>query len=276
MRHKFLAIFVLLLAAAVFSPLENRIQAERVRMKYSGAQVSLSLREKLGQGTAVALLAGFRGVVADFLWIQNQDYFVKQEWVPMYRNIELVTTLQPQSTLFWDSGAWHMAWNIGYSVSKDPKNANEAQGIRRQREWHLSARDFLLRGIENIPQRYDLYFMLGWLYKEKLAKDCGDDDECQRAAHCEVAEYFRRAAEFADAPTYVGRECAMALETCGQLREAYVYWKMLWQSDRHTPHQVWSVIERNINRLEMQLDKQTLPEPDRVPRNSDGSLRVPS
>ena len=273
MRHKCLAILVLVLAAVVFSPLENRIHTERVRLKYGGAQVSLSLREKLGQGTAIALLAGFRGAAADFLWIQNSEYFVKNEWVPMYRNIELVTMLQPQSTMFWDMGAWHMAWNIAYSVSKDPKNENGAQGIRREREWHQKARDFLLRGIENVPDKWDLYFPMAWLYKEKLAADCGFDAECQREALCKAAEYFGRAAEFPDAPAYIGRACAMALEKCGRGRDAYEYWKTLWNMDRQTAHQEWSVIERNLKRLE---DELAIPEAERVPRNPDGSLRVPS
>jgi tetratricopeptide (TPR) repeat protein len=272
MRHKLLAILTLVLAAVLFSPLEKRIHAERVRMKYGGTQVSLSLREKLGQGTAVALLAGFRGVVADFLWIQNAGYFEKKEWLPMYRNIELVTTLQPQATMFWETGAWHMAWNIAYSVSKDPKNENEAQGIQREREWHQKARDFLLRGIENIPNRDELFFTLGWLYTRKLAKDCGEDADCVRAAYCKAAEYYGRAAGFPKAPTYNGREYARALEKCGRVRDAYEYWKKLWHMDRATQGQVWSDIERNIKRLE---DELAIPEAKRVPRNPDGSLQVP-
>jgi hypothetical protein len=275
MRHKLLAILVLVLAAVLFSPLENRIHAERVLKKYGGAQVSLSLRERLGQGTAVALLAGLRGVVADFLWIQNANYFTKNEWVPMCRNIELVVTLQPQSTTFWEQGSWHMAWNIGYSVSQDPKNANNAQGIRREREWHQKARDFLLRGIENIPQQHDLYFSLAWLYWTKLAKDCGEDADCQRAAYCKAAEYFGRAAEFPDAPMYIGRAYARALEKCGRVSDAYEYWKILWNVDHQTTYQMWTEVERNIKRLE---DELAITEDRRVPRKADGSgsLQEPS
>jgi tetratricopeptide (TPR) repeat protein len=272
MRNKLLAILVLVLAAVLFSPLENRIHAERARMKYGGAQVSLSLREKLGQGTAVALLAGFRGVVADFLWIQNSGFFERKEWVPMYRNIELATTLQPQATLFWESGAWHMAWNIGFSVSKDPKNENAAQGIRREREWHQKARDFLLRGIQNIPNNDQLLFALGWLYTRKLAKDCDGDADCERAAYCKAAEYYDQAAKLPGAPTYNGRECARAWEKCGQVWDAYKYWRKLWNMDRSTPRQVWTEIEKNIKRLE---DELAIPEANRAPRKPDGTLREP-
>ncbi|MGD0016932.1 MAG: hypothetical protein ABSC38_05385 [Verrucomicrobiia bacterium] len=272
MGHKFLAILVLVLAAVAFSPLENRIRMERERLKYGGAHVTLPLREKLGQGTAVALLAGFRGVTADFLWIRNQFYFEREEWVPMYLNLEMVTTLQPLSTPFWDQGAWHIGWNIAYSARKDPKNANEAQGIRREREWHQKARDFLLRGIQNIPNDWDLYFCMAWLYDHKLASDCAGDAECQRAAHCKAAEYFRRAAEFSDAPPWVGRECARAMESCGQVREAYEYWKTLWPKAFKTKQQIPSMIEREIKRLEVKL---AIPKAERLPRNRDGSLRVP-
>ena len=273
MGHKFLAILVLVLAAVAFSPLENRIRIERERLKYGGAHVALPLREKLGQGTAVALLAGFRGVTAAFLWIQNAFYFERGEWVPMYLNLELVTTLQPLSTPFWDQGAWHIGWNIAYSARKDPKNANEAQGILREREWHQKARDFLLRGIQNIPNDWDLYFCLAWLYDSKFVSDCAGDAECRRAAYCEAAEYFHRAAEFPDAPPHVGRECARAMENCGGVREAYEYWKFLWPKAFKTPHQIPSIIEREIKRLEVEL---AIPPAERVPRKPDGSLRDPS
>ena len=101
---------------------------------------------------AIALLAGFRGVVADFVWIQSHGYWEKKEWLRQYRDMEVVAMLQPLSTLFWDTGAWHMAWNIGYAVSVDPSNRTAAEGIKRQREWWDKARDFLQQGIENVPE----------------------------------------------------------------------------------------------------------------------------
>jgi tetratricopeptide (TPR) repeat protein len=257
MRTILIVALVLIVPAALLSPLERAIDAQRVRMRYGGARVTLDMRDRLGQGMAIGLLAGFRGVVADFLWIQNQGFWQDKEWLRMYRNMELVTTLQPQSILFWDTAQWHMAWNIGYAVRVDPKNRTQAEGLKREREWQEKARDLLARGIENIPNRYELYFSMAWLYAEKF-KDV-----------CKAAEYYEQAARFADAPSYVGRFYARALERCGRTTEAYEYWKHLWFQERNRPYQLGSVLEREIKGLEDQLN---IPNDQRVfPRPTPGA-----
>jgi len=261
MKGRLLGILVLIMPVIALVPVERRIHAERTRLKYGGARVSLAMRDRISQGMAIGLLAGFRGVVADFVWIQNQGFFERREWLRMFRNIELVTTLQPQSVSFWNSGQWHMAWNIGYAVSVDPANRTEAVGIKRSREWHERARTFIERGIENVPNRYDLYFTMAWLYDQKLIKDCGDDAACKQERQCKAAEYFEMAAQFPDAPPHIARQWARSVEKCGDVQRAYVIWKTLWSADRSKPHEMWNVIEREIKRLE---DVLNIPDNQRV------------
>jgi hypothetical protein len=251
MRNRIFSFILLLAIGLALLPLENSVRAERIQLKYGGARVSIKLREAIGQNLAIALLAGMRGVVADFLWINSHGYWEKKEWLRQYRNIEVVATLQPQALMFWDLGQWHMAWNIGYGVLSDPKNRTKAEGIKREREWHEKAREFIERGIENIPNRYDLYFTMGWLYYEKLSKDC-DQPPC-REAFCKAVEYFRKAASFPDAPQFVMRFYPRALEKCGQTEAAYEEWKRLWFLDHAKVQQSWSIIEREIRRLETEL-----------------------
>jgi hypothetical protein len=233
-------------------PMENSIRRQRLRLKYGGARVTFALREAIGQNLAIALLAGLRGVVADFVWIQSHSYWEKKEWLRQYRDMEIVSALQPQSILFWDLGSWHMAWNIGYGALTDPNNRTRAEGIKRERDWHQKAREFLERGIENVPNHYDLYFYMGWLYYEKLSQDC-DAPPC-REALCRAAEYFRQAASFPDAPQYVARMYPRALEKCGDDQAAYEEWKRLWFQDHTKVEQLWSVIEREIRQLENRLN----------------------
>ena len=240
-------------------PLESSMRTERLQMKYGGGRVTFQLREAIGQNLAIALLAGMRGIVADLLWIQSHGFWEKHEWLRQYRNIEVVVTLQPQSVMFWDLGQWHMAWNIGYGAFSDPNNRTRAEGIKREREWHQKAREFLNRGIENIPNRYELYFTMAWLYFEKLSKDC-DDPPC-RDAYCKSAEYLQKACSFPDAPQFVPRLYARALEKCGDLGAAYEEWKHLWFLDHSRTEQAWSIIEREIRRLEDELQ---IPDAQRV------------
>ena len=251
MRTKLLVAIVLFGTGLILVPMENAVRAQRLRMKYGGARVTFELREAIGQNLAIALLAGMRGVVADFLWLNSHTFWEKKEWLRQYRDLEVVVTLQPQSVLFWDLGQWHIAWNIGYGSLSDPKNRTKAEGIKREHEWHQKAREFLERGIENIPNKYDLYFAMGWLYYEKLSKDC-DEPPC-RDALCRATEYFGKAATFREAPQFVPRVYARALEKCGDLRAAYEEWKHLWSLDHSKTQQAWSVIEREIRRLELEM-----------------------
>lgn len=255
-RRTIFAAMVVVVPAWLMIPLENRIHAGNVQLRYGMAQVTRELRDRIGQGMAIALLAGFRGVVADFVWIQSTDYWMKKEWLRQYGNMEVATMLQPLSVLFWDTGAWHMAWNIGYAVSVDPANRTQAEGIKRQREWWDKAREFLNRGLENVPNEPDLYFSTGWLYWEKYKDPCS------------AQEYFHKAA-LLNKPMVslsinigaVARLDARAMEKCGDVRGAYQAWKNLWVADHNTPGQLWSVVEREIRRLEEVLN---IPDQDRV------------
>jgi hypothetical protein len=209
MRNKLIALLLVVVPAWLLMPLANQIRAERLQLKYGGAHINRQLRLEMGQGMAIALLAGFRGVVADFLWIQSHGFWERKEWLRQYRNMEMVVTLQPQSALFWDASAWHMAWNIGYAVTVDPANRTQAEGLKRQREWWDRAANLLLRGIDNLPNRYDLYFALAWLYSEKY-KDS-----------CQAAVYYAKATEFKEAPAYVTRMRVRSEEKCGEAGLAY-------------------------------------------------------
>jgi hypothetical protein len=244
-----MACLVIVVPALMLVPLSQQIAKERRTLKYGGVQMSRKLRDQVGQGMAIGLLAGFRGVVADFLWIQGHTFWEKKEWLRQYRNIQLVTALQPQAVMFWDTGAWHFAWNVGYAVSVDPSNATKAVGLKRQREWWDHGKSLLERGIENVPNRYELYFALGWLYMQKY------NDPCRASEQLAIASSYK------EAPSYISRLHARMMEQCGFLREAYDDWVRMWHEDRTQVNHPWSVVEREIRRLEEQLN---IPEKDRI------------
>jgi hypothetical protein len=249
MRVHVIAILVLVLPAMALAPLEQKIHRERNRLRYGSAKAALTLHDSVSQSAWIALLAGFRGIVADFIWIQGHHYWETKQWLRQYRNMETTVTLQPLSVLFWDVGAWHMAWNIGYAERVATNNTTQAQGLKRERVWHEHAEAFLKRGIENIPNRYELYFKLGWLYEEKFKDDC------------RAAEYFAKAAAFPHVPSYISRMHARAQERCGDIKGAYRYWTNLWSQDHTKVDQQWNIVERELKRLE---DLLNLPDDQRV------------
>ena len=76
----------LIAPALMLVPVERQIHAERAEMKFGGPRMTLQVRDQIGQGMAIGLLAGFRGVVADFLWIQGHGYWQEKLGLRMYRN----------------------------------------------------------------------------------------------------------------------------------------------------------------------------------------------
>jgi hypothetical protein len=113
-----------------------------------------------------------------------------------------VTALQPRAVLLWDMAAWHMAWNASVAAMEDRKQPREALRIKAQREYFRLGEDFLQRGIENNPDRHQLYERLGALYTEKF-KD-----------PCRAYEQYLKAAQFPKAPSYEKRFAAYALAEC--------------------------------------------------------------
>jgi hypothetical protein len=62
-----------------------------------------------------------------------------------------ITALQPRVLLFWDTAAWHMAWNASVAAMNDRNQPRLALRVKAQREYFALGKDFLERGIENNP-----------------------------------------------------------------------------------------------------------------------------
>jgi uncharacterized protein HemY len=119
--------------------------------------------------------------------------------------------------------------------------------IKAQREYFALGKDFLERGIKNNPDRPQLYEALARLYKEKYHD------------HERAAEYFAKAAQSPDAPTYEKRFAAYELSYCeGREREAY-----------ERLHQLYNMGEDErlptlISRLKLLENQLNIPQDERI------------
>lgn len=228
-KRALLAVALLLLAFAAKGPWEHHLRAQRhARRLGAGESLSVELRARLGQNLAVALLSGFRGIVADFVWLGAHTAWEDQKWYKMREGIELAVLLQPHSISFWDIGAWHFAWNASYGESVNPKYPSDAYRLKVQRDWILAGKAFLERGILNNPESWDLKFKLGWIYYQKLNDPLG------------AVPWFQQAEADPEAPLYVGRMVGHMFVKGGRHDKAYAWWKRLWFEDhaKH-PEQLW-------------------------------------
>jgi len=199
----------------------------------------------------VAAFSGFRAVVADLLFIQAHVAWEETEWGRVLLLFRQATTLQPRSVLFWDMAAWHMGWNASVAAMNDPSQPRPALRVKTQREYLSIARDFLERGIQNNPDRPQLYESLGRLYKEKYND------------HLRASEYFAQAARLPGAPSYDKRFAAYELSYCeGREAEAYEALRRLYDLGERER------LPTLITRLKVLEEKLSVPPEQRIPETA--------
>jgi len=104
------------------------------------------------------LVGGLGGLAADILWMKSDEYWHSGRADRMIPVLRTVTILDPHFIDAWRIAGWHWAYNL-YVETDDPalKEMCLQNGIR-----------FLKEGIQWNPDKFDLYFELGWTYYDKM------------------------------------------------------------------------------------------------------------
>ena len=247
MRARVLAVAIILAFGAVRLPLEERLTREHRAAFFHGAKMDLDMRQRLGQLGFIAALGGFRAPVADVLWLQAHTAWERTEWGRMVRLFDTVTSLQPRCVMFWDMSSWHMAYNASVAAREDKRQPREALRLKAEREYWKIGEDFLLRGIQNNPDRALLFDRLGMLYRDKF-KD-----------HEKAHAIYERGRVLPDAMAYMRRFAAYELaQIPGREREAYARLKALYDEGRE---ERLPTLMKRLGELEEKLD---VPKNERV------------
>jgi tetratricopeptide (TPR) repeat protein len=256
MMRGLVALAVLIVVGVLNLPVERNLAALHRQEHFQGVEFNLDLREKIGQLGFIAALSGFRAMVADALFIQAYSAWENTEWGRMLLLFRQMTTLQPRVLLFWDTAAWHMAWNASLAALNDQKQPRLALRVKAQREYFALGKDFLERGIKNNPDRPELYEALARLYKEKY-KD-----------HEHASEYYAKAAALPGAAPWDRRFSAYELSYCeGREREAYERLRGLYDAG---PQERLPTL---IKRLKFLEDKLEIPQDQRIPDKEAKSVK---
>jgi tetratricopeptide (TPR) repeat protein len=246
------SIALLLGFGAVRVPIERTLVREHRQAGWGAAPLNLGLREQIGQLSFIAALSGFRSIVADVLFIRAHVAWEQTEWARLLLLLRQTTTVQPRSLLFWDMAAWHMAWNASVAALNDSAQPRLALRVKAQREYFQLGKDFLERGIQNNPERPQLYEALARLYRDKYID------------HEHAAEFFAKAAALPGAPSYEKRFAAYELSHCeGREREAYARLRSLYDlGENERLPTLLSRLKFLESKLDIPLDQRI---PDRVP-----------
>lgn len=109
-------------------------------------------------------LGGFRGLIADILWIRAGDLQQKGKYYELVQLSDWILKLQPK----FSTAASHMGWNMAYNVSVACK--------RPEDRWRWVRRGIQLMqdAVTMNPNDPNVYHELAWIYQHKLGNVLDD------------------------------------------------------------------------------------------------------
>jgi len=108
---------------------------------------------------ATVALGGFRGVIADMLWLRVSRLQEQRRFVELVQLSDWVTKLEPHMPDVWIFHAWNMAYNVSVLLPRPEDKWRWVQnGIRLLRD----------EGIVLNPRNAKIHRELGWIFQHKL------------------------------------------------------------------------------------------------------------
>lgn len=246
MKGRVLGILVLLVWGVVKAPFEAGLTAKMQDARLGGFVPSASLRQQSGQAGFLAALGGLRAAVADLLWIRAHIAWQDVQYGRVKLLFDTCLAMQPRRVQFWDTGAWHMAWNGAAHMQNTIQDQTERRA--KMMEFFRIGEDYLLRGIESNPDSWELYDRLGYLYRDKfkdpMKASLAYDEASKRPKHFDYTRRFA-AYELSKVP--------------GKEREAYERLLALYREGE----QEW--LDTLLKRLQIMERKLQIPLDQRVP-----------
>ncbi len=131
--------------------------------------------------TTVAL-GGFRGLIANALWIRANDLQNDGKYFEMVQLADWITKLEPTFTQVWIVQAWNMAYNISVKFTDYSDRWRWVQrGIELLRD----------EGIRYNPTEALMYRELAWFFQHKMGQNMDDAHNFYKAAWAkEMTELF--------------------------------------------------------------------------------------
>ena len=181
--------------SAIIAPARDSIRARQPALRLDAAGA--------GQGAALAILGGFRALVADFAWIRMYTIWERRDLPGTEMLLRLVTTIDPRPVYFWLNSARITAYDFPFWRVLAAGGFETVPEDLQRRLSHEQARS-ALRGLET-AMRYHPGSVELWVERANI--------ELNRLGDLNAAaESYRRAWELPGAPHYVARLRAEALE----------------------------------------------------------------
>jgi hypothetical protein len=244
---RFVRPVVIIVTLAVAGTLLDRLVAP-VWQEARARQPALRLDSRsaaTGQGVTLALLGGFRALVADGMWLRLYAAWEQRDLAATDTLARLVTGVDPRPVYFWLNGARMIAydmalWRIEREGGYDVVAANEQRRI--DEEQARSALGHLALAMQFHPTSADL-----WIERANIELNRLRDPLAAAAS-------YRRAWEQPHGPYYAARLHAEMLRRGGRPAEALAFLVQLHPSlPRDDEAAAADVVLGRIRDLERQL-----------------------
>ena len=144
---------------------EDQLHRDMVAQRLLQPPLKEGTSLQLGQTGAAVALGGLRSLIAAVWNLRAFLYFEDLDWIKLEKSYEVITTLQPQTTHYWITGAWHLHTN----ASVHYKEAPELSSFRRsalQRLYIKKGSDVLEEGVKQNPDNWKLHDALARVWSD--------------------------------------------------------------------------------------------------------------
>jgi hypothetical protein len=217
-------------------------------------QPILDLRDAegaLGQGVTIALLGGFRGIVADVVWLRANLDWERRDLPATQTLVGLAASLDPRPLYFWINGARIIAYDMpGWRIEAAGGLGNVPAAVqgRIDREQAEAALALLAKGLRFHPDHPLLLIEAGNIRQRRMGDFAGG------------AELYRRAALQPGAPLYAARIYGEMLRQMGREQEAHAW---LCAVHRTLPGVAEAAPELVLERIRQLEERLGMPEGER-------------
>jgi len=162
-------IIALLSFGAAKLKFETSLSKALVEKKLTQPPLKEGTSLQLGQTGAAVALGGLRSLIASIWNLRAFHHFENLDWIKLEESYGLVTTLQPQTMIYWKHGAWHLHTNasVYYNENMDLSPMRRSQ----MRQKYIQKGSALLEaGITENPDEWRLHLELARLWSDSYKK----------------------------------------------------------------------------------------------------------
>ena len=233
-----IGLLALLSTGMIIAPLQDKLVAQTGE---NDGNTSLEgLEQGAGQGIVLAVLGGFRTLMADILWLQTMQAWEKEDLNKTLSLIQFTTTVDPEPKFFWLNGARIIANDMPHWDASQGRTPEETH--QKMQALAQAAISFLQNALLQHPEKPDWLMEIGHIHLNKLKDPV-------TATH-----FYKRAyLEFETAPYYIARLHAQLLQRVGRDQEAYEFLTWLHSTLPDDPYAQSGVVLGRIRKLERRL-----------------------